>query len=84
MGVEVASYSSKSKPGKNYHIFEAADGTHYCDCWQWKRNRTCSHLEDFESNGGTKHVAQPVKPVENPTEVDKTIDDIINGFFRIV
>ncbi len=24
------------------------DGVRYCDCWAWKKNRTCKHLTAFE------------------------------------
>ena len=48
MGTAVGSYSSKSKPGKEYRIIMPDGGGElYCECWQWKMKRTCSHLEDF-------------------------------------
>lgn len=43
----LAEYSSKSDPNKKYKIYGAKDGTCYCDCWAWKRRRTCLHLDDF-------------------------------------
>ena len=43
----VAQYNSLSSPSKKYNIIAAKDGTFYCDCWQWKKTRTCSHIEHF-------------------------------------
>jgi hypothetical protein len=83
MGRELATYPSKSSPGKKYTIFKSDDGSDtYCDCWQWKRNKTCSHLRDYLNN--IPGVSVPVVPVsmstdcvlsENPEDV---IDNIIN------
>ena len=48
MGTAMKAYPSKSKPGKVYTIMQSNDGgSYYCDCWQWKKNRTCQHLEHF-------------------------------------
>ena len=75
-------YPSKSSPGKVYTIFLANDGqTHYCDCWQWKRNKTCKHLEDYLSGEIVKGIT-PVKPrVVQNEKVESTIDNIINNFY---
>jgi len=41
-------FPSKSNPGKSYHIIQPnAGGDLYCDCWTWKRTRTCSHLAAY-------------------------------------
>lgn len=50
MGKILRSYTSKSKPGKGYNIIRGDDGVTYCECWQWKLHRTCSHLEDYLHN----------------------------------
>jgi len=53
MGVELAHFQSKSKPGKYYRILEPdGGGQPYCECWQWKQNRTCSHLKAYHANVG--------------------------------
>ena len=54
-GEVLATYPSKSKPGKAYEIVRGNDGVTYCDCWQWKMNRTCSHLEDYLMNKNTSY-----------------------------
>jgi hypothetical protein len=43
----LAEYPSRSKPGQNYQISRDDQGKTWCNCWQWKLHRTCSHLEDF-------------------------------------
>jgi len=42
----IRTYKSKTHEAE-YHIIQAKDGTYYCDCWQWKRRKTCWHLTDF-------------------------------------
>lgn len=41
----IAEYPSKSKPGRKYKVKRADDGVIYCDCWQWKINKTCKHTQ---------------------------------------
>lgn len=46
----MAEYNSKTKPNVTYRVYRSQDGkTYYCDCWQWKKTRTCSHLEHYLS-----------------------------------
>jgi hypothetical protein len=46
----MAEYKSKHDPGKVYRIYLSKDGkTCYCDCWQWKKTRNCTHLEHYLS-----------------------------------
>jgi len=47
MSKEVAKYPSKSKPGEYHYLVEGDNGELYCNCWPWKRNRTCKHIEDY-------------------------------------
>ena len=49
MSKVLAEYTSSSNPGKKYQIIQPNDETKppYCTCWQWKRERTCKHLEDY-------------------------------------
>ena len=49
MGIKLAEYSSKSNAGKSYTVQQGSDGVIYCDCWGWKKHRTCWHLEDYHS-----------------------------------
>jgi hypothetical protein len=78
-------YPSKSKPGKVYSIIEAADGSNYCDCWQWKRNKTCSHLQNYENGVGyfeaTQGAGVSVPTTEQSVDdVSHVIDNVINRF----
>jgi hypothetical protein len=45
----LAEYKSRSNPGKVYHIVQpmTKELGPYCDCWQWKKSKTCSHLEHY-------------------------------------
>lgn len=96
MGKELATYPSKSHPGKVYTITEPnGGGDPYCDCWGWKRNRTCQHLDRFHSIGKRigKHSikAEPqeysytelkVKQKKSEyveTDFDKQISDAVNN-----
>lgn len=38
---------SASKPGTFHTIRRGLNGTVYCDCWAWKRYKTCAHLTDY-------------------------------------
>ena len=75
----LAEYPSKSHPGKSYHVVEPnGGGEPYCDCWGWKRNRTCQHLDKYA--GGYKVVPVPIKKAGNiETDFDKQIADAVNN-----
>ena len=45
--MKLAEYPSKSSPGKVYTVTEGNDGVIYCDCWQWKKNRDCQHIQSY-------------------------------------
>ena len=67
MGEILAEYPSKSSPGKHYNIVEGKDGVIYCTCWQWKKHKTCMHLNDYHSgniyvNGLLKKKKRADKP----------------------
>lgn len=47
-------YPSKSHPGKNYQVSRDDQGKTWCNCWQWKLNRTCSHLENYLASPSAK------------------------------
>lgn len=88
MGQELMKYPSKSKPGKFYTVKEANDGSLYCDCWQWKRNRDCSHLKNYRSNSENvlnaalteTGIQVKVESSRKDSGVVKVIDNIINRF----
>lgn len=46
--VVLCEYSSRSTPNKKYHIIKAKDNSIYCDCWQWKKTKTCAHLDHYK------------------------------------
>lgn len=80
MGEVVAEYTSKSRPGRVYHVQIGADGITYCDCWQWKINRTCKHIKDWEANGSTAHLENGIMKNDQKEEADEVreaINDII-------
>ena len=61
----LAEYKSKSRPGQSYYVVQAKDGSHYCTCWQWKKTRTCSHLEHYHySVAPLVKGSKPCKPDE--------------------
>ena len=87
MGTPLASYPSRSKPGKEYTVWEPnGGGDPYCDCWQWKRNRTCKHLEMYHNKaGGTTKIIKvtrlsPAEKVEDDFDRDiaNAVSNIIN------
>lgn len=53
----LAQIPSSSNPSKHYDIVLGDDGTIYCNCWGWKRNRSCKHLAMFH-NKVSKAVSQ--------------------------
>jgi len=84
MAIILREYPSSSKPGKMYHLIEAKDGTIYCDCWQWRKNKTCKHLMHYMSNqqGVTCPAAvRDATPVEDEFSADvrRAINNIINA-----
>jgi len=80
MGVVVKSYPSKSNPGKMYNVMKSNDGTsYYCDCWNWKKNRTCKHLEDFLETQGQSYIdPEVIINVGNDETVESKILGVMN------
>lgn len=74
----LAEYSSKSSPGKVYRIIQAKDGTIYCDCWTWKRTRTCGHLKDYylQDKYNPHHVALNDQDGALIVAIDKAISEL--------
>ena len=77
MGKVLKEYPSKSS-ARIYHIVEGANGDTYCDCWQWRINRTCKHLEDYHGHKLDSPMGPVFKIVKNPTKVDLLIDSAID------
>lgn len=50
MGQTLVTITSTTNPHKKHIITRGDDGVIYCDCWGWKKNRTCKHLEEFYEN----------------------------------
>ena len=74
-------YASKSKPGKVYSIIEPdGGGEPYCDCWQWKRNRTCSHLKAYHASVGSAQ-SEVLVEVKQPSGNTDIFQDAIAGMF---
>ena len=82
MGVVLLEVQSKSKPGKYYKVQKGADGVIYCDCWQWKRNRTCSHINLY-LNGNDPSATNirisppPIQPTSRADELGQAVADEI-------
>ena len=37
----------KGSNGTYHKISKGSDGVVYCDCWAWKKNKTCKHLDEW-------------------------------------
>lgn len=46
--VEMGKFPSASTPGKYYTVSKDKAGTVWCQCWAWKKMRTCSHKKAVE------------------------------------
>ena len=75
-GEVLTTYASKSNPMKEYEIVRGNDGVTYCTCWQWKLNRTCSHLENYLSGQQTYSVRKTKVAGKTVTYLD--LQDAIN------
>ena len=83
MGKELATYPSKSSPGKHYTIYEPNNGGEpYCDCWQWKRKRTCSHLKAYAAEQAGNIPTAPVKPKYTEGTFDSEIADAVRNIIN--
>ena len=60
MAEVLGEFRSKSTRGKIYQVKRGGDGVIYCDCWQWKKTRMCSHIQTVQNNIAQKtYIAQP-------------------------
>lgn len=83
----LASYPSKSTPGKFYDIISPCGGGEpYCTCWGWKKKRNCSHLEQYHSmngvmlgasSGTTESIAHHVVEITEENNIDTMIDEVL-------
>lgn len=80
MGQILAEYPSQSKPGKSYDIVRGKDGVVYCNCWAWKINKTCKHLDQFFSKftNPMPVAPEPVVQTTAPSTID-TAKDLISA-----
>ena len=81
----LATFPSKSNPGKLYHVIEPeAGGEPYCDCWQWKKHRTCKHLLTYRSMQLYRTNGVPLKGHSLPElTFDQEIEDMVKSLNKI-
>jgi len=85
MSKVLASYPSKSSPGKVYNILEpVGGGDPYCLCWSWKRNRTCSHLKNYLAGRSPDKIVPVKEPAHAVGSVDAEISDAVNNIINAV
>lgn len=64
----VNSYSGR----ESHKIRRGKDGVIYCDCWPWKKNRDCKHLEyyrNYIAKGGKGKVTPPPNPQDDDLSI---------------
>jgi hypothetical protein len=82
MGKALKKFPSKSSPGKLYTVYESNDGTNiYCDCWVWKRNKTCGHVLQFLEGSVDERALGKFQLQTETTQTATELDEIINRFF---
>jgi hypothetical protein len=72
----MAEYKSKHDPGK---VLSKDRKTYYCDCWQWKKTRNCTHLEHYLSQ-----VLPTIKEAHEAAKVYSEDFDIKDAIERAV
>ena len=81
----LATYPSKSSPGKVYNILEPhGGGDPYCLCWQWKRNRTCSHLKSYLAGQSPDKIVPVEEPFHSVGSFDEEISNAVNNIINAV
>jgi hypothetical protein len=45
----IATFNSKSEPGKKYYVRYTPERGPYCSCWPFIRNHTCGHLDQIRN-----------------------------------
>ena len=66
--------------GKEHKVSEDLDGNFFCDCWPFRRNRTCKHIEVVKSGGGTPLGSSLLpEPSMQFWEIDKVTPEISDG-----
>jgi len=72
MGDTITEYESDSKPGQWHKIVRGKDGVVYCDCWAWRMNKRCKHLDRFFNDVGSKQSKSVVKQLNEAQVVGST------------
>ena len=76
----LATYDSKSNPGREYHIMEPMNGGNpYCTCWQWKKTRDCKHLRQYHGIIKTKPTVTRPKEMSFDDDIEAAVQNIINS-----
>jgi len=64
----VAEYKSSRPNRDTYKVSIDDQGRCWCGCWQWKLNKTCKHVQGYQSTA----------PIPLPTEVKVETQDDVN------
>lgn len=66
--------------GKDHKVSEDQEGNYFCDCWPFRRNRACKHIDVIKSGGGTLigSLSLPEPPMQF-WEIDQVTPEIANG-----
>ena len=46
--VPIMNFPSSTTPGKTYTVSRDDNGNFWCECWVWKRKRSCQHTQEVE------------------------------------
>lgn len=65
---------------KEHKVSKDHEGSFFCDCWPFRKNRTCKHIDVVKSGGGTPldSPALPEPPLQF-WEIDKVTPEISDG-----
>ena len=72
MGETIEEFESDSKPGTYHHIIRGKDGVVYCDCWAWRINKKCKHLDRFFARIVKKLTGTNLVPVAHSDPAEDT------------
>lgn len=80
MGIQIGEIEGSK--GTMHKITQGRDGVVYCDCWAWKVNKKCKHLDQFFSRTERKTYrdTQPttkVTTIQSTTNYESTVHSII-------
>lgn len=73
--------------GKDHKVSEDQDGDFFCDCWPFRKNRTCKHIDVVRNGGGTplRSSALPEPPLQfwNVSQVTPKVSDGRIEFLKV-